>query len=75
MEDRKDIKPSFWYLRNKIYINYALKGNKTKRHLQNAYDIAMVTMYRQANKELPWKEPPKFLIELLKNYEEKTEEK
>lgn len=75
MEDRKDIEPVFWDIRNKVFIHTAL-GNDTKTtaHLQNAYDIAMVTMYRMANIDLPWKEPPKSLIEMLKNYEEKTEE-
>ena len=74
MEDRKDIEPVFWDIRNKAFIHHALKGDKSKAHLQNAYDVAMVTMYRVANKDLPWKEPPKFLIEMLRNYEEKTEE-
>ena len=75
MEDRKDIEPVFWDIRNKIFIHQALKEDiRTKAHLQNAYDIAMVTMYRVANKDLPWKEPPKSLIEKLNNYAEKTEE-
>ena len=70
MEDRKNIAPVNWSDRNKVFIYHALNGMS----LQDAYDLAMCRMHRLANMSLPWKKPPKSLIEMLRNYEEKTEE-
>lgn len=70
MEERKSIKPVNWGIRNKAFIHFALKGIG----LQQAYDLAMCSMYRAEERALPWGKPPETLLNILKNYEPKEEE-
>ena len=59
-----------WHIRNKTFVHLVIGG----MDIQEAYDLAMCRFHRAEGIYLPWGEPHKALLEILKNYEPKEEE-
>ncbi len=56
-----------WHIRNKTFVRSVLGG----MDIQEAYDFAMCRLHRAEGIDLPWGEPHKALLEMLKHYEPK----
>jgi len=62
--------PYNWSIRNTTFILHTVQG----MDIQQAYDLAMCSMYRAEGIDLPWGKPSAHLLRMLRNYEPKRGE-